>query len=157
MVINKFRAFWCIICLCSCSEEKGHHFFWREAMAVLTFLVSIFLESYDQATKIMTHLTNQSTSKQPDCRAKLWLVKSRAESWKDCSTERNQMSLALDIMYSTLRENVIREVFKRPHRIVALEWNQYIFLSTSISTIYIVKSNELKEKNHQSIKSLHKL
>ena len=59
--------------------------------------------------------------------------------------------------YSTLRENVIREVFKRPHRIVALEWNQYIFLSTSISTIYIVKSNELKEKNHQSIKSLHKL
>ena len=27
VVINKFRAFWCIICLCSCSEQKGHQFF----------------------------------------------------------------------------------------------------------------------------------
>ena len=24
VVINKFWAFWCIICLCSCWEQKGH-------------------------------------------------------------------------------------------------------------------------------------
>jgi hypothetical protein len=27
VVINKFRAFLCIICLSSCSEQKGHQFF----------------------------------------------------------------------------------------------------------------------------------
>ena len=68
------------------------------------------------------------------------------------------MSLALDIMYSTLRENVIREVFKRPHRIIALERNnQYIFSFH----IYIYKQLKYKvpvcfEPTNMKIPHLHK-
>ena len=86
-------------------------------------------ENYDLLL-IIQPIKPQPSTLQLDYRAKFWLVKRWAESWKDCSTERNQMYLALDNL--TLRGNVIREVFKRPHRIVALvRNNQYIFLSTS--------------------------